>query len=84
MNITQLTEGLKKVFFLASGVEKDNPWVLDSGQQINFISLPLVKSEAVEKVKILGLLGITTFSNNKYSDAVLDNSAIEERTLGIA
>ncbi len=38
-----------------SGVEKDNPWVLDSGQQINFISLPLVKSEAVEKVKILGI-----------------------------
>ena len=38
-----------------SVVEKDNPWMLDSGQQINFISLPLVKSEAVEKVKILGI-----------------------------
>lgn len=40
-----------------SDIEKDNPWLLDSGQQINFISLPLIKSEAVKKVKKLSLLG---------------------------
>lgn len=38
-----------------SDVEKDNPWMLDSGQRINFISLPLMKNEAVVKVKELGL-----------------------------
>ena len=40
-----------------SDIEKNNPWALDLGQKINFISLPLVKSEAVVKVKELGLFG---------------------------
>jgi hypothetical protein len=52
MNITQLTESLKQAFF-----EENHRLVFwfDFGQQINFISLPLVKSEAVEKVKKIGL-----------------------------
>ena len=54
-----------------SAVEKDNPWALDSGQQINFISLPLVKSEAVEKVKALGLFGDIVQMSQLYKEARL-------------
>jgi hypothetical protein len=45
MNVIQLTEG---------DVEKVTTWVFDSGQQINFVTLPLLKTEVVENVKILG------------------------------
>lgn len=52
-------------------IEQDNPWVLDSGQQINFFSLPIVKSEAVEKVKDLGLFGESFQMSQPYKEAVL-------------
>jgi 5-methylcytosine-specific restriction enzyme subunit McrC len=54
-----------------SDVEKDNPWMLDSGQRINFISLPLVKSEAVEKVKKLDLLGENFQASQLYKEVAL-------------
>ncbi len=54
-----------------SAVEKDNPWMLDSGQKINFISLPLVKSEAVAKVKIIGLFESKFQVNQQYEEAAL-------------
>jgi 5-methylcytosine-specific restriction endonuclease McrBC regulatory subunit McrC len=54
-----------------SDVEKDNPWMLDSGQRINFISLPLVKSEAVEKVKKLDLLGKNFQASQLYKEVAL-------------
>lgn len=54
-----------------SDIEKNNPWALDLGQKINFITLPLVKSEAVVKVKELGLFGDNVQMSQLYKEARL-------------
>ena len=52
-------------------VEQSNPWALGSGRQINFVSLPVSKNIAVEKIKGLRFFGENLKLRQSHKEVVL-------------